>query len=360
MIKKSITELPLHWGKAPYWLFNRMVKLSREIISLIIKEFGVEEVLKRISDPHWYQAFGCVLGFDWHSSGLTTTVNAALQEALKDMEKETGIFIAGGKGGKSRNTPLQIMNFGDKFGIEAEKYIRISKLTAKVDSVAIQDGYQLYLHHIFFTKNGKWAVVQQGLNPLKKYARRYHWYSDNINSFVEEPHSGIAGNNKEENVLNMTAKESREARETTLNISRENPEKILKEVRVIDKISFPERHNIIADDINKNNIKKILLKTYEKSPDTFENLLLIKGFGPKALRSLVLLSEIIFKKQPSYKDPITFSFAHGGKDGIPYPVNKKLYDSNIEFLKEILNSSKIEYTEKVKMFKRLSNFTGKI
>ncbi len=356
MIKKSIVNLPLHWGKAPHWLFSRMVKLSREIILLIIKEFGNEEVLKRISDPIWYQAFGCVLGFDWHSSGLTTTVNAAIKEALSSLEKDTGIFIAGGKGGKSRKTPMQIMDFADKFNVDSEKYIKISKLTAKVDSVAIQDGYQLYLHHIFFTKEGKWAVVQQGLNTENRYARRYHWYSDDVKDFVEEPHSGILGDKKENNVLNMVSRESKEARETVLNISKENPEEILKEVKIIEKITLPQRHTIIENDINKNNIKKIFLTTYEKNSKTFEDLLLIKGFGPKAMRSLVLLSEIIYKKQPSYKDPITYSFAHGGKDGIPYPVNKNLYDKNIDFLKEIVNSTKIENSEKAKMFKRLSNF----
>jgi len=357
MIKKSIAHLPLHGGKAPAWLFNRMKKMARQILLIIIKEFGSEEVLRRISDPIWYQAFGCVLGFDWHSSGLTTTVNAAIKEALNGIENDAGIFVAGGKGGKSRQTPVEILNFAEKNGIDGNSYIKVSKLTAKVDSVAIQDGYQLYLHHIFFTKSNTWVVIQQGMNENNKYARRYHWYSNEVKSFVEEPHKAICGDRKEDIVLNMTACESKDAREKTLDLSKQEPEKVLKEVRIISTYDLPSRHWIDENDINPKNLEKVLLSTYESQPENFENLLLIKGFGPKAMRALVLLSEIIYKKQPSYKDPVTYSFAHGGKDGIPYPVDRKLYDSNIEFLKDILNSSKIEESEKSKAFKRLSNFT---
>ncbi|MCX8093982.1 MAG: DUF763 domain-containing protein [Candidatus Goldbacteria bacterium] len=356
MINKSIANLPLHGGKAPAWLFNRMKKLARQIILLIIKEYGTDEVLRRISDPFWFQAFGCVLGFDWHSSGLTTTVNGAIKEALKGLENDTGIFVAGGKGGKSRQTPDEIITFSEKFGIDAESFIKISKLTAKVDSVAIQDGYQLYLHHIFFTKQGKWVVIQQGMNESSKYARRYHWFSDEVKSFVEEPHKAICGDKKEDSVLNMTAIESRDARDVTVDLSRQEPEKLLKEIKIISTYNLPSRHKILYSDINPKNFEKILLTTYNKQPGNFENLLLTQGFGPKAMRALVLLSEIIYKKEPSYKDPVTYSFAHGGKDGIPYPVNRKLYDANIEFLKEILNSTKIEESEKAKAFKRLSVF----
>ncbi len=356
MLKKSIANLPLHYGKAPLWLFNRMIKMARAIILLIIKESGNSELLRKISDPFWFQAFGCVLGFDWHSSGLTTTVNAAIKEALKGIEKETGIFVAGGKGGKSRNTPDELNNFGNKFGLDAEKYIKISKLTAKVDSVAIQDGYQLYLHHIFITNDGKWAVIQQGMNEITRYARRYHWFSDDVKDFTEEPHSAIISEKIENEVLNLTAKESKDTRNITLSIAKENPEKILKEVKILYNLKLPKRHQIINNDINEKNLKKILLKTYENNPERFENLLLISGFGPKAMRSLVLLSELIYNKSPSYNDPVTYSFAHGGKDGIPYPVNKELYDKNIEFLKELLNSAKIDSSEKIQAFKRLSKF----
>lgn len=359
MITKSVANLPLHGGKAPAWLFNRMKKMARQILLIIIKEYGPKELLKRISDPFWFQAFGCVLGFDWHSSGLTTTVNGAIKEALSGLENETGIFVAGGKGGKSRFTPDEISIFAEKNGFDGEKYIKISKLTAKVDSVAIQDGYQLYLHHIFFAKSGSWVVIQQGMNKNNKYARRYHWCSDEVKSFVEEPHKAICGDRKEEIVLNMTASESREARKTALDLSKTTPFKILKEIKVISSYNLPARHRIFKDDINPKNLGKILLQTYEKQPKDFENLLLIKGFGPKAMRSLVLLSEIIYKNEPSYNDPVTYSFTHGGKDGIPYPVDRKLYDDNIEFLKEILNSSRIEESEKSKAFRRLSNFNMK-
>lgn len=356
MINKSTVNLPLHGGKAPLWLFNRMKKMARQILLIIIKEYGVDEVLKRISDPFWFQAFGCILGFDWHSSGLTTTVNGAIKEALKGLEKETGIFVAGGKGGKSRHTPAEIISFAEKNGFDAETYIKISRLTAKVDSVAIQDGYQLYLHYIFFTRHGKWVVIQQGMNEKNRYARRYHWFSDDIKSFVEEPHKAICGDKKEDVVLNMTAKDSSESRKKTLELSRQSPEKLLKEIKIISSYTLPSRHQILYSDINPKNLEKILLTTYEKQASNFENLLLTQGFGPKAMRALVLLSEIIYNSHPSYKDPITYSFAHGGKDGIPYPVNRRLYDANIEFLKEILNTTKIEESEKLKAFKRLSSF----
>ncbi|MBP7792473.1 MAG: DUF763 domain-containing protein [Candidatus Goldbacteria bacterium] len=359
MIKKSIANLPLHGGKAPLWLFNRMKKMARQILLIIIKEYGNKEVLKRISDPFWFQALGCVLGFDWHSSGLTTTVNGAIKEALNGLEKDTGIFVAGGKGGKSRQTPMEIIRFADRNGFDGQNYVKISRLTAKVDSVAIQDGYQLYLHHIFFTKDGNWVVIQQGMNEKNKYARRYHWFSDEVESFVETPHKAICGDKEENEVLNMTAVDSREARETTLDLSRHDPVKVLNEIKIISTCNLPARHQIFYNDMNSSHIEKVLLSTYENQPDNFENLLLTRGFGPKAMRSLVLLSEIIYGKEPSYKDPITYSFAHGGKDGIPYPVDRKLYDANVEFLKEILNSSKIEETEKSRAFKRLSNFEVK-
>jgi hypothetical protein len=335
-----------------------MTKLAKEMLLLIIKEYGPEEVLNRLSDPLWFQAFGCVLGFDWHSSGLTTTVNGAVKEALSGLEHETGIFVAGGKGGKSRNTPDELLAHAKVLGSDTSGYVKISKLTAKVDSVAIQDGYQLYLHHMLFTKSGKWAVIQQGMNDENHYARRYHWLSDDVKSFVEEPHKAIAGEKKEAEVLNMTAKDSNDARVTTLVIAKEKPEKILKEAKILEKYDMPARHEIIREDINIKNLEKILLTTYENQPVDFSSLLLTKGFGPKSMRSLVMISELIYNKKPSYNDPITYSFAHGGKDGIPYPVDRQLYDSNIAFLKELVNSSKIEYSEKANIFKSLAKFEG--
>jgi hypothetical protein len=275
---------------------------------------------------------------------------------MKGLEHETGLFVAGGKGGKSRNTPDELLAFGNMLGTDTSGYVNISRLTAKVDSVAVQDGYQLYLHHILFTRSGKWAVIQQGMNEENRFARRYHWLSDEVKSFVEEPHKAIAGEHKETEVLDMTAKISAEARDAALLIAKEKPEKILKEAKIIEKFDMPARHEILREDINVKNLEKVLLTTYEKQPVDFSSLLLTKGFGPKAMRSLVLISELIYNKEPSFKDPITYSYAHGGKDGIPYPVNRKLYDENINFLQELVNSSKIEESEKGKMFKSLSNF----
>jgi len=360
MIRKFTANLPLHGGKAPMWLFNRMKKLAREMLLLIIKEYGHDEVLNRLSDPLWFQAFGCVLGFDWHSSGLTTTVNGAVKEALSGIEHETGIYMAGGKGGKSRNTPDEIAAFSEKLNKDLSDFVTTSKLTAKVDSVAVQDGYQLYIHHILFTKEGKWAVIQQGMNEKNRYARRYHWISDDVKSFVEEPHKAIAGEKKEDEVLNMTAKESADSRNFTLDLSKQDPEKVLKEVRIIQDVTLPRRHEILKEDINPKNFRKVLVSTYEKQAKDFADMLLVKGFGPKAMRSLVMISELVYNKEPSYNDPITYSYAHGGKDGIPYPVNRKLYDANIEFLRELTGKARIENSEKTNAFKRLSRFKGEI
>lgn len=360
MINKSVVNLPLHGGKAPMWLFNRMVMLAREMLLVIIKEFGPDEVLRRLSDPFWFQAFGCVLGFDWHSSGVTTTVNGAVKEALKGLEKDTGIYVSGGKGGKSRLTPDEILRHGEFSGKDTSDFVRISKLTAKVDSVAVQDGYQLYLHHLLFTKSGKWAVIQQGMNTEERYARRYHWLSDSVKSFSEEPHKAICADKKEDEVLNMTAKESSAVRQSAVELASVDPVKVLKEVKIINNLTLPSRHEILREDINPKNMEKVLLSTYETQAKDFESLLLVKGFGPKAMRSLVMIAELIYNKEPSYKDPAAYSFAHGGKDGIPYPVNRKLYDENITFMKEIAHKSGVEISEKEKAFKRLSAFNEEI
>ncbi len=357
MIKKSTANLPLHGGKAPAWLFSRMKKLAREMLLLIIKEYGPDEVLKRLSDPVWFQAFGCVLGFDWHSSGLTTTVNAAVKQAFSGLEKETGFFAAGGKGGRSRKTPFEIERYAGTLNRDLSFLVRTSRLAAKVDSAAIQDGYRLYLHHIFFTKNGKWAVVQQGMNTSSRYARRYHWISEKAVDFTNEPHSGIAGQRKEKSALNMTAKKSAGARGAALEFSKIDPAKALKEVKIIREITLPARHEIIKGDIFPRNFEKTLISAYEAQAKSFEDLLLVKGLGPKTLRALALIAELVYKREVSYDDPVAYSFAHGGKDGTPFPVDRKVYDSNINFLRELVGSSKAGYSEKNRIFKRLSRFS---
>lgn len=352
----GIAQLPLHGGKAPPWLFQRMVRLGREIIRLIVEDYGPQEVLTRISDPYWFQSFGCVLGFDWHSSGVTTTVCGALKEGLRGREKEFGLVIAGGKGATSRKTPGEILVAGDKYPLarNAEELVQLSRLTAKIDNNAVQDGFQLYHHNFFFTFDGSWAVVQQGMND--RFARRYHWHSQHAASLTIDPHTAICSNLQRERALNLVTAESVPAQSIMTELSREHPDKITAELNKLRTLSLPSHHHINLQDLHPESIEKILLKTYEAQADRFQTLLGLPGVGAKTLRALALLAEITYGTPPSWKDPAKFSFAHGGKDGHPYPVNRKVYEESIEFLRQTLQRSQIEPTEKENSLKRLSRF----
>lgn len=362
-MKTGTMNLPLHGGKAPYWLFSRMEKLSREIISLIVSEYGAVEMLERLSDPLWFQAFGCVLGFDWHSSGVTTTVCGAIKESIKGLEKDLGFFVAGGKGGTSRKTPGEIENAADLMGKDFTNLVYNSKIVAKVDSNALQDGYQLYHHCFIFTKDGNvWSVIQQGMNEDNRMARRYHWLSKEIKSFVCEPHKAICCD-KKGTVLNLVASESEEARKTVAGLSCEKPEHILKDLKKIkrwqeDSHTLPVRHQIKLNDIDLKRLEKIFISTYERRPENFENLLAMKGVGPKTIRALALISELIYGVKYSIKDPARFSFAHGGKDGFPYPVDRENYNRSIDILHKAVRDSKIGRETKINAIKKLSVFYG--
>ncbi len=356
MPKTGIATLPLHHGKAPRWLFERMKSLAREISFAIISELGRAEFLRRLSDPYWFQAFGCVLGFDWHSSGLTTTSTGAIKEALKGFERDTGVFIAGGKGATSRKMPEQIQFYSERYGMNPEPFIYASRLSAKVDNSAVQDGYQLY-HHIFvFTTEGHWAVIQQGMNPAEKTARRYHWLSETVKDFVNEPHNAICSEKKHRHVLNLVAEESKETRELCTELAVQKPERTLKEFERISYLDLSSRHDVTVNDIDPGRLYTVLLKTYEKRPEDFEGLLGINGVGPKTLRALSLISELIYGKPPSFKDPARFSFAHGGKDGTPYPVDRRTYDKTIEIMKKAITASRLGNSEKLNAIKRLVEF----
>src|SRR3989344_7893698 len=262
-MRTGIAHLPLHGGNAPRWLFDRMARLAREITIVIVDEYGPQEFLRRLSHPYWFQSFGCVLGFDWHSSGLTTTVGGALKVGLKDVSKDLGLFVAGGKGGTSRKTPSEIETVSNQLGKDFSQLIYSSKMSAKVDSSALQDGYGLYHHNFFFTESGNWAVVQQGLNPLNRSARRYHWLSNNLTSFVEEPHTAVASNQKGK-VLNMVARDSNDSRTISSEIAKEKPEKVVKQFKKIIELEMPRHERIGDGDIKPENLEKILLKTYER------------------------------------------------------------------------------------------------
>jgi hypothetical protein len=353
MRQTGIAQLPLHGGKAPAWLFQRMVRLGREIVRLIVEDYGPAGILTRISDPYWFQSLGCVLGFDWHSSGVTTTVCGALKEGLRGREKELGLVIAGGKGATSRKTPGEIIAAADKFslGCDPAALVYLSRLTAKIDNNAVQDGFQLYHHNFFFTFDGSWAVVQQGMN--ERFARRYHWHSENVQSLTIDPHAAICSNLQLERALNLVTAESVPAQGVITELSREHPERITTELHTLRSLTLPAHHEVTVRDLHPDSIEKILLKTYEAKPTDFQTLLAMPGVGAKTLRALSLLAEIAYGTPASWRDPAKFSFAHGGKDGHPYPVNRRLYDESVEILRRSLERARVERTEKENAIMRL-------
>lgn len=357
MSRTGFANLPLHGGKAPRYLFERMVPLSREIVVYLVSEFGREEVLRRLSDPYWFQAFGCVLGFDWHSSGVTTTVCGALKEGLRGLEKDLGIYVAGGKGATSRRTPDEITAACETIGRDPKPLVYASRISAKVDNSAVQDGYQLYHHSFVFTDNGQWCIVQQGMSDETAMARRYHWLSDNVRSYVSEPHAAICCDAPAP-TLNLVADESAEVRTASATLAAAKPEVTLEAVTHLPLLDMPRHHAVSTSDIDPRYLKKILLRTYETAPADFESLLAIEGVGAKTLRALALTSELIYGTRASHKDPARYSFAHGGKDGTPFPVDRETYDKTIDVMRNALNRANIGRSEKVHAFKRLAAFSG--
>jgi len=352
--KTGIAYLPLHYGKAPRWLFDRMVKLAREITIAIVADFGSEEMLRRLSHPYWFQAFGCILGFDWHSSGVTTTLCGALKEGIKGLEQDMGLFIAGGKGRTSRRTPSEIETWGERVSLNPAPLVYASRMSAKVDSSAVQDGYQLYHHTFLFTSTGSWTVIQQGMNEVNRYARRYHWLGEAVSSFVNEPHSAILSEVKGQ-ALNLVARESDSARTTIADIAtQQKPHDILTDLKRLKTLNLPSHHPIGVHDLHPDSLSKILLSTYERQPHDFEQLLGLSGVGPKTIRALSLISELVYGVAPSYQDPARYSFAHGGKDGIPYPVDRKTYDQSIELLRKAIHKTKLGIREKNETINRLN------
>ena len=392
-MRTGIATVPLDYGRCPKWLFQRMKRLARGIIIAIREEFGPDEILKRLSDPIWFQSFGCVLSFDWNSSGLTTTVMGALKEGLRGLENDLGIFICGGKGKTSRKTPDQIQEWGEFLGLSMEKIDKLiytSKITAKVDSNLIQDGYQLYHHNLIFSKSGQWVVVQQGMREENSTARRYHWLSTSLKNFIEEPHSGIISDVRSK-PLNLTAKESKKNREISTELVKEEPKTFLRDIKLISKKLAPYRpalsekggagagsntlikqsrltnfceielknvefhyHPVLKEKFDLKRLKKIIEKAHFLGPKDFEQLLSFKGVGSKTIRALSLVSEIIYGAKPSYKDPARYSFAHGGKDGTPFFVKKDIYDDLLEVMEKGIRKSKISNRERLEAQKRLS------
>jgi len=382
MIQRGIATFTLDYGKCPKWLFDRMVMLGREMMHVIVAEEGPDAFIQRIGDPVWFQSLGTVLAFDWNASGLTTILTAALKEVIRGEERNLGIFICGGKGKTSRKTPDEIFTWGSRLAL-SEKNTRAlsynSRMAAKVDSALIQDGFQIYHHTFFFTKNGAWTVVQQGMNKENQTARRYHWHSETAKDLIREPHSGISSQIKISNVLNMTANESEKNREISADLTHQSFGVLMKDIQLLRRYYSPlskmvslgngegkqltllelenkefRTHPVVMEDFSKSvYLEKILWKLCDEQPESYEKLLSTEGVGPKTIRALALVSEVVYGAKPSYEDPARYSFAHGGKDATPYPVDRKTYDVTIDMMKKYVEKTKISPIEKRKIQKRL-------
>jgi len=349
--------LPLHTGRAPAWLFGRMARLAPEIVEAIVLAHGRSAFLERLSDPHWFQAFGCVLGFDWHSSGVTTTVCGALKEGLAPRAADLGLYVAGGKGKTSRQTPNELQEFGARLGMDGDRLAYNSRMAAKVDSAAVQDGFDIYHHSFFLSSDGEWAVVQQGMREHDGNARRYHWLGSRVSDFVNEPHAAIASDAQEQTVLNLVAAESADSRTASAEFARLEPRLVDREIARVITLALPSRHWVdVQKDINPAHLRKVLLSTYEAAPQNFEEMLAVPGVGAKAVRALALVAEVVYGSPASVKDPARFSFAHGGKDGHPYPVNRDVYDHSVEWLREAVSKAKIGRSEQLHALKRLADW----
>ena len=349
MKRSGSADLPLHYGYVPKWLAERMAKLGFAITEAIITEYGKEEVLRRLSNPFWFQSLGAVMGMDWHSSGITTSVMGALKRAINPHAKELGIYICGGKGKFSKETPAELIKISDITGLNGNELVRCSKLSAKVDNTAIQDGFQLYTHNFILADTGQWTVVQQGMDPNSKTARRYHWHSDSIKSFVEEPHTAVCGINQG-SILNLTAVNAAGTRDSIMDLTREKPELIMNEFQ---QLRMPAHHDVQANDVNLKRLGSVLWLAHESNANNFEELLLLGGVGPRTVQSLTLVSEVIHGTPSRFNDPARFSFAHGGKDGHPFPVPVKVYDETIQTLHTAVQKAKIGEADKADAIKKL-------
>lgn len=355
MQRSGTADLPLHNGHVPQWLAERMSRLGGAIAEAIILEYGKSAFLSRLSNPFWFQALGAVMGMDWHSSGITTSVMGALKKAINPKAKELGVYICGGRGKHSRQTPTELLKIAEYTGIDGHLLVQHSKLTAKVDNNALQDGFQLYLHNFIVTHKGEWAVIQQGMNDDTGTARRYHWHSPNIKSFVEEPHTAVEGKNVGK-ILNLTAQQASSTRNSILSLMQE-PAKHLPEIH---QLLMPAHHDVRMKDVNMKRLGAVLAIASEKEILDFETLLLLEGVGPRTIQSLTLVSEIIYGTPSRFNDPARFSFAHGGKDGRPFPVTTTVYDEMMEVFEKTIQQAKLENTDKQAAFKKLHTLAQQV
>lgn len=367
MRRSGVADLPLHGGRVPQWLAERMTRLGTAITEIIVHDYGTSAFLSRLSDPFWFQALGAVMGMDWHSSGITTSVMGALKRGLGPRADELGLYICGGRGRFSRNTPSELRTIANREGFDGEALVRTSRLTARVDNNAIADGFQIYLHNFVVTANGEWAVVQQGLNDRSGMARRYHWHSASVTDFVAEPHTGIVGE-PQGTIMNLVDAHAGPAQTAMLDIAREHPDKALGAMR---HLSLPRHHDVRAENVDLKRLGAILAVAYERELHDFAELLLMEKLGPRTLQSLALVAEVVHGTPSRFNDPARFSFAHGGKDGHPFPVPLKTYDESLNFLRNALDrakvgirtgngNSRVSDQEKLEGFRRLEKFVRAI
>jgi uncharacterized protein len=355
----GVADVALYSGPVPAWLMTRMTALAFAITEAIILEHGQAEFLRRLSNPFWFQSFGAVLGMDWNSSGVATSVMSALKRSLNPHSKELGLYVCGGKGKHSLQTPHELLAVGEKTGLDGAYLGRCSKLSAKVDNTAVQDGFQLYLHSFVVSAGGEWAVVQQGMKTATGMARRYHWHSPDVQSFVEEPHAAVCGTSQG-SILNLVAKEARPAQVGIMSIAQEQPDVMLKEISsVVPHLVMPSHREIRANNVDLKRLGAILWLAHEQQPGNFEELLLLQGLGPRTLQSLTLVSEVIHGTPSRFTDPARFSFAHGGKGGRPFPVPVAVYDETIATLKASVEKAKLGLTEKQNALKKLTHIAQK-
>ncbi len=353
MKRSGYADLPLHGGRVPQWLAERMTKLGTAIAESVLYHYGTSELLSRLSDPFWFQALGGVMGMDWHSSGITTSVLGALKRGLNPRAEELGISICGGRGRHSRRTPDELRAIGDRTGLDGDKLAETSRLTARVDNNAIADGFQLYLHSFIVSSAGEWTVVQQGMNEATALARRYHWHSAAVRDFTLQPHTAIVGEHQGV-IMNLVDGQARPAQDAMLAAVREHPEATLREAQ---RLVMPPHHDVRADNVDLKRLGAVLAVAYEREFHDFASLLLLEKLGPRTLQSLALIAEVVHGAPTRFADPARFSFALGGKDRHPFPVPLKTYDESIAVLRRSLDSAKLGDKEKMDGFRRLERFT---
>jgi hypothetical protein len=356
MKRSGAADLPLHGGHVPEWLSTRMTDIGREIVRAMVVEHGPSKVLSRLSDPFWFQALGCVMGMDWHSSGITTSVMGALKRAINPIFSEVGLYICGGRGKHSLATPRELLDFSDRTGVNGNALVRASKLSAKVDNTCVLDGFNLYLHTVVVSGTGEWAVIQQGMNPRLGMARRYHWHCATVSSFLDDPHSAIVGENMGE-ILNLSDSRAAENRKGIVEFLGTPPQSQLREMK---RLVLDKEHAISPKHVDSKRLGAVLALAYEKQFTNFVDALLLPGVGPRTVQSLALVSEVIYGAPSRFSDPARFAFAHGGKDGHPFPVPLTVYDESISVLRNAVNMAKINCTDKLRGIQALGRMAGLI